>query len=102
MPPPFQCADAAVGASAIAPREAAATSVRVSLRNMVVLLDVRLGAGWSFQFYPSHISRFAQERGSRKLHFVRGQFSERIFRCEKHHILLAPRRSGSAPTQFLN
>ena len=31
-------AEAAVGASAIAPREAAATSARVSLRNMVVFL----------------------------------------------------------------
>jgi hypothetical protein len=39
------CAEAAVGASATALSEAAATTARVNLRNMVVLLlNVRLGA----------------------------------------------------------
>src|SRR5437879_13182709 len=70
--------------------EAAATAARVNLRNMVVLHKCARSTflswrGFQFQSYPSPISRAPKDAGSRNLRRVSRQFSERLFRCEKHH-----------------
>src|SRR5881396_851149 len=92
MKPP---AEAEVGASAMALREAAATRARVNLRSIVVLLelcafDVFVLARVKFQSYPSPIRRALRDAGSSKRRRVLRQFSERLFRCEKRHIRFEP------------
>src|SRR5271154_1375658 len=77
-PPPQNLADAAVGASATALRETAAASAIVSLRNMVVLLELRVVCA-GLKFSPLPISRIAERQGSRRPQSVQEEFSEWLF-----------------------
>src|SRR6476660_1933964 len=45
----------------------------------------RFNFSFRFQCYPSLVSRACEKAGSRKLHFDRVHFPERLFRCEEHH-----------------